>query len=108
VNLFIKIKNNPTKQASTIGLMLNTKKNKDMMIQITNLKAEQIRTIYSGKDNQCRCGCAGTYAYELKLITSRLNKAKKLINQGASYNVCSDYINIESGENKAITIYLKN
>ena len=74
-----------------------------------NLKIEEIEKVYSGQDNACRCGCKGDYAYDEKKIKMRLNRALKFIKNGEATfeqigNTC---INVSFGDNRAITIYLK-
>lgn len=74
-----------------------------------NLKIEQIEKIYNGQDKACRCGCKGSYAYDEKKIKMRLNRALKLVKNGEATPewLGSDCINVSFGDNRAITIYLK-
>lgn len=81
--------------------------------------------VYFGKDNCCRCGCAGNYIYTTsnihmqtiidknlpinindKLAKRRLNQAKKLISQqSAKIEIGDIYVNVIFGDNRALTFY---
>jgi hypothetical protein len=39
------------------------------------------------------------------LVEKRLKRAKRLIESGAEYQLYNRYINIESGNNRALTLY---
>jgi hypothetical protein len=84
--------------------------------QFLSIEINQISQCYIGKDNACRCGCSGTYTYTSyhatssnrandKLALKQLKRAKKLVNQGANYEIDETYINIETGKNRALTLY---
>lgn len=82
------------------------------------LKSElkDISQVYSGKRNFCRCGCGGTYtatSYMVdprsdvndKLVQQRLNRAKKLLQEGAEYDNGDTYLDIKTGEDRTLTFY---
>lgn len=85
--------------------------------QFFNSEISQISQVYNGKDRCCRCGCGGTYvatSYMIKprtdviddaLVAKRLKRAKKLVEQGAEIQYGTNYVNIETGENRALTFY---
>jgi hypothetical protein len=81
-----------------------------------NLEIKDISNCYIGKNNHCRCGCGGEYTATSymksprstvndKLIERRLRRAKKLVLEGAKADYEKTYINVEIGENKALTFY---
>ena len=85
------------------------------------IELNQVSKIYVGKDNDCRCGCAGTYCsttysqVELDIENAnnskaekRLKRAKKLLLEGAKFELEDTYIDIVSGDNRAITVYWNN
>jgi len=64
----------------------------------------------------CRCGCKGEYTATSyhnnprsevndQLNLKRLQKAKKLVQSGAKYEIGSNNINIVTGDNRALTLY---
>lgn len=70
---------------------------------------DQIETIYIGKDNGCRCGCRGKYYdtcdHAFRNVV-RLKRAKLLVlEQGAKYELGEGYVNIVTGEDRAMCIY---
>ena len=85
--------------------------------QFLNATLNQISQVYSGKDQHCRCGCGGTYTATSfmenprtddindSLVERRLKRAKRLVEQGADVDYGSCYVNIKTGENKALTFY---
>lgn len=88
------------------------------MNEIKFLQAEisNISQVYSGKDHCCRCGCGGTYtatSYMINprsdvndsLVQKRLKRAKKLVLEGAEVGYGDTYVNISTGENRALTFY---
>jgi hypothetical protein len=86
------------------------------MNEFQNYTIKDISHVYVGKNNHCRCGCGGKYtatSYMInprsevndKLVEKRLKRAKKLIQEGAKYNLEDTYINIVTGENRALTLY---
>lgn len=77
---------------------------------------ENISQTYSGRDNVCRCGCAGTYTATSymknprsevndKLVESRLKRAKRLILSGADARFSDNHLNISTGHDRALTFY---
>ena len=69
----------------------------------------QIYKIYSGRDNVCRCGCAGKY-YNLgdKMFNSILKRAtKKMSEPSVDVDDTGEYINISYGDDRAYTLYYK-
>lgn len=88
------------------------------MNEIKFLQAEisNISQVYLGKDNCCRCGCGGTYtatSYMIDprsevndaLVEKRLKRAKRLVSEGAEVYYGDTYVNIPTGENRALTFY---
>ena len=84
--------------------------------EFLNCTIKDISQVYVGKDRHCRCGCGGDYvstSYMIKprgevndsLVTKRLNRAKRLIEKGVEYQLENTYINIVTGNNKALTFY---
>ena len=85
--------------------------------QFLSSEISQISQVYSGKRNHCRCGCGGTYVattFMIKprtdeinndLVARRLKRAKKLIQQGADVDYGDNYVDIETGNNRALTFY---
>jgi hypothetical protein len=84
--------------------------------EFLNFTIKNISQVYVGKDNHCRCGCGGDYtatSYMIEprsdvndnLVEKRLKRAKRLIESGAEYQLYNRYINIESGNNRALTLY---
>jgi hypothetical protein len=87
--------------------------NRELFLEST---LSQISQVYLGKDNNCRCGCAGSYTATSfmneprsdvndKLVERRLKKAKSLILNGADVYYDKDYVNVETGNNRALTFY---
>jgi hypothetical protein len=81
-----------------------------------NATLSQVSQVYVGKDNCCRCGCAGTYAATSfmkdarsdvndSLAQRRLSKAQKLVREGAEVDFGGSYVNVVSGNDRAITVY---
>ena len=81
-----------------------------------NVSLNQVSQIYVGKDRYCRCGCAGTYvstsfmkdarsAVNNSLAQRRLSKALNLVKEGAFAEYEGSYVNVVSGNNRAICIY---
>lgn len=81
-----------------------------------NAKLSQVSQVYVGKDHCCRCGCGGTYVSTTymkdarstvndSLAQRRLTKAQKLVREGASVDYQGSYVNVVSGNNRAITVY---
>ncbi len=75
-----------------------------------------ISQVYLGKDNSCRCGCGGEYMATSYMqnprsevnddkVVKRLNRAKSLISKGAEYHLSDTYINVVTGNNRALTFY---
>jgi hypothetical protein len=81
-----------------------------------NLTIANVSQVYVGKDRHCRCGCGGDYvatSYMVnprsevndKLVEKRLKRGKRLIESGAETDFKSTYVNISTGDNRALTIY---
>jgi hypothetical protein len=81
-----------------------------------NCTIANVSQVYIGKDNHCRCGCGGEYTATSymqnprsevndKLVEKQLNRAKKLISGGVKHEFNGTYVNISTGNNRALTIY---
>lgn len=81
-----------------------------------NATLNQISQVYFGKDNHCRCGCGGDYIATSfmidprsdvndELVAKRLARAKRLVEKGVFVEYSSSYVNIRTGNNKALTFY---
>ena len=84
--------------------------------EFLNFTIENVSQVYVGKDRCCRCGCGGNYtatSYMVKprsevndsLVEKRLKRAKRLIESGVEYQIGDNHINIELGNNRALTFY---
>ena len=85
--------------------------------QFLSATLNQISQVYLGKDRHCRCGCGGEYVattYMVKprtedindeLVAKRLKRAKRLVESGASVDYNETYVNISTGNNRAMTFY---
>ena len=84
--------------------------------QFLSATLNQISQVYSGKRHHCRCGCGGDYtatSFMVKprsdvndsLVEKRLKRAKRLVESGADVNYGDTYIDIETGDNRALTFY---
>ena len=84
--------------------------------EFLNFTIKNISQVYTGKDRHCRCGCGGDYtatSYMIEprsdvndtLVEKRLKRAKRLIENGFEYQIGDIYINIELGNNRALTFY---
>ena len=86
--------------------------------EFLNTDISKISKVYNGKRDCCRCGCGGNYIYTSfdkknhplddindKLVEKRLNRAKKLINEGADVDWGGDYVDVESGNDRTLTFY---
>jgi len=84
--------------------------------QFLNATLNQISQVYSGKDHHCRCGCGGEYVATSfmeeprsdvndSLVAKRLARGKRLVELGAIVEYGDIYVNIETGDNKALTFY---
>ena len=80
------------------------------------LSIESISQVYLGKRNHCRCGCGGEYtatSYMKEprstvndaLVSKRLKRAKALVLSGADVDYGQTYIDVQTGENRALTFY---
>lgn len=76
----------------------------------------QISQVYLGKDRHCRCGCGGDYIATSfmtearsdvndALVEKRLKRAQRLVESGVEADYSSTYVNIKTGENRALTFY---
>ena len=77
---------------------------------------KDISQVYVGKDRCCRCGCGGEYTATSfmenprsdvndSLVAKRLKRAQRLVSKGAEYEMGDTYINIVTGNNRALTLY---
>jgi hypothetical protein len=84
--------------------------------EFLNFTIGNVSQVYVGKDRCCRCGCGGNYtatSYMVKprsevndsLVEKRLKRAKRLIESGVEYQIGDNHINIELGNNRALTFY---
>ena len=84
--------------------------------QFLQAEISNISQVYLGKDHCCRCGCGGTYTATSymenprsdvndSLVEKRLKRAKKLILEGVEVEYADIYVNISTGENRALTFY---
>ena len=80
------------------------------------LSLESISQVYLGKRRHCRCGCGGEYtatSYMKEprstvndaLVSKRLKRAKALVLSGADVDYGHTYIDVQTGENRALTFY---
>ena len=87
--------------------------NRELFLEST---LSQISQVYLGKNHYCRCGCRGSYTATSfmdeprsdindKLVEKRLKKAKALILKGVDVEYGKEYVNIETGDNRALTFY---
>ena len=81
---------------------------KDMLISFESepYNFNKATKIYFGKNNSCRCGCNGTYAYKDKnpeLFITYANEIMRLC--AVILEINTIYINIPIGGNMAYTIY---
>ncbi len=87
--------------------------NRELFLEST---LSQISQVYLGKNHNCRCGCAGSYTATSfmdeprddindKLVERRLKKAKALVLKGADVDYGETYVNVETGDNRALTFY---
>lgn len=81
------------------------------------LELKDISQVYSGKRNNCRCGCGGKYTASSfmvnpqseindNLIVKRLKRAKNLVQSGADVMYGGTFIDVETGVNKTLTFYI--
>ena len=84
--------------------------------QFLQVEISNISQVYLGKDRYCRCGCGGTYTATTfmknprsevndSLVQKRLKRAKKLVLEGAEVGYGNTYVNITTGNNRALTFY---
>ena len=84
--------------------------------QFLEVKLEQITQVYSGRRDCCRCGCGGDYVstsfakeadskVDDSLVQRRLNRAKKLVREGAQFDNCSTYFDVKTGNDRTLTFY---
>lgn len=77
------------------------------------IELDQVKKVYVGADNCCRCGCRGNYIYtgflpkDDKRVKTLLTRAKNMVESGKGEitDESEEYINISYGNNRAITIY---
>ena len=88
-------------------------KNKEEFLNVT---IKQISQVYKGRQNICRCGCAGDYTSTSYMLVPRsdvndilvqeyLDKAKKLVKKGAKIWCCSTFVDVTTGKDKTLTFY---
>jgi hypothetical protein len=82
-----------------------------------NSTLNNISQVYSGKRRCCRCGCGGIYTattymidprtddIDNKLVERRLKRAKKLVLEGADVDYGDTYVDVETGNDRALTFY---
>ena len=84
--------------------------------QFLQSEISNISQVYFGKDHCCRCGCGGNYTATSymkdprsdvndSLVQKRLKRAKKLVLEGAEVEYGYNFVNIPTGENRALTFY---
>ncbi len=84
--------------------------------QFLSAEVSNVSQVYLGKDRSCRCGCGGQYvstSYMANprstvndvLVDTRLRRAKRLYNAGAETDFGKTYVNVVTGNNRALTIY---
>ena len=85
--------------------------------EFLNSNISQISQVYSGKRNCCRCGCGGTYTattfmigprtsiIDNDLVEKRLNRAKKLIANGAEVDYGETWVDVQTGKDRSLTFY---
>jgi hypothetical protein len=84
--------------------------------EFLNFTIRNISQVYVGKNNCCRCGCGGDYtatSYMIEprsdvndnLVEKRFKRAKRLIENGFVYQIGDNHVNIELGNNRALTFY---
>jgi hypothetical protein len=84
--------------------------------QFLSATLNQISQVYSGKRHCCRCGCGGDYTSTSfmanprsdvndLLVENRLKRAKRLVESGADVAYGDTYVDIETGNNRALTFY---
>lgn len=73
--------------------------------------------VYMGKQNICRCGCAGKYTATTYMDNPRtstiddnavarmLRRAQKLLKEGADADTGSNYFEVTTGDNRCLTFY---
>lgn len=85
-----------------------------------NASLSQISQVYHGKRNCCRCGCGGSYTrttynkhsdripedwVDDNLVQKRLERAKKLVQEGADFDAGDTYFDVETGNDRTLTFY---
>ena len=84
--------------------------------QFLSATLNQISQVYLGKDRCCRCGCGGDYtatSYMVDprsdvndaLVAKRLARAQRLVKSGADVEYDDTYVNISTGNDRALTFY---
>ena len=87
--------------------------NQESFLKVT---IENVSQVYLGRNNVCRCGCAGTYTATSfmkdprsevndQLVVKRLKRAKQLVLEGAEADFNGSYANIVTGNDRALTFY---
>jgi len=80
------------------------------------ISINQISSVYNGKGDCCRCGCRGNYVSTSfanhdrsdandTLVEKRLKRAKKLILEGASFELGDTFLDLKTGEDRTLTFY---
>jgi hypothetical protein len=84
--------------------------------QFLTATVKQVSQVYSGRSECCRCGCQGTYtatsamikpfvSINDSLVAKRLNRAQRLVTQGAPYESGDTWVDITTGDNRTLTFY---
>lgn len=80
------------------------------------ISINQISQVYNGRRDCCRCGCGGEYVSSSfadgnrseindKLIEKRIQRAKRMIKEGAEYDLGYTYLDLKTGNNRTLTFY---
>ena len=84
--------------------------------QFLSAEVSNISRVYSGKDRHCRCGCGGDYVDTSHMevprsvvndskAAKRLRRAQRLYKSGAETDFGVTYVNVVTGNNRALTVY---
>ncbi len=83
------------------------------------MSVKDVSSAYCGRDEVCRCGCAGDYAstsfrknphdYDKvndKLVEKRLKRAQKMVAEGANFDGGGDtFFDVKTGKDRTLTFY---
>jgi len=81
-----------------------------------NTQFTEISQVYSGKRDCCRCGCGGEYTatsamtsprsrVDDQLVRMRLNRAKRLIREGAEFLSGDTFFDVKTSNTRTLTFY---